>query len=518
MRATSLMPIMASAFALVLSASPALSADISAQTAAELKKALETAISSYAGPDVTMSLGGNIEVTPAGDHYNFTVPDIRLTDTESRTETLILYKTQGTFKPTNQDKQYSFTLSLPSPVAQMVDATGTPLSIATVGSHKINGIWAQELQTLPALTVNLSEIKWAPIDPTASLNNRTSITASTLDAVMTNTPTTAAATHYDGNFSFTLSKLSVVDNLDGELLALGKLGLESKYKNSALAPDDTTTDPMAMLLQQTANMTDGQSDLSFTLADLKLTMGGLLQSNKQTWQLAQAQLVSTSDFKDGKMSGTLKLSHNGLLSQTSNAAVAEVIPASGMLDFAFTDVPVQTYAKTLLEQKATPAGSNDNATLLRKAMGDHPHKITLNGFNLQAQTMSLSARGSMSNQKDTPFGMAGDLTAQFTGLDETVGKLALISRADNNAPGGGNSLAQFATMMLSIAQLSGQAEPVAAGTLSKRNYNFALASDGIVTMDGEPIANLMQPAAPATSAPALVDGTVSPALPAPAAQ
>jgi hypothetical protein len=515
MRIRPLLLVSVSLLAVVYGTVTAEAAEVNAQTAGELKQVIENFISSSAGNDVTMSLGGNIEVMPAGDHYNFSVPDIRLTGTEDRSETLILYKVQGTLTPTETSDHYTYTLALPSPIAQMVDATGMPLSTLTAASHKISGVWAKGQDTLPAADISLKDIAWAPAQPGLSINNRNIIKIAAMEMQMTNKPSTTTQTAFDGKMDFKLSGLSMADTLDSEIFSLGGVSVTSTYLNAQPAPSEDAQS-VDQFFQLIANMPDGSAKFAIELSDMKASFGQMMDNNKQVWQLGKFAMLLDSATVKGMSDSTIKISHEGLSGQNTNPALAELIPASGSFDLALTGVPVQAGAKKFLELTPQDKAAVGLPQPLRDLIAANPFKITLNNLALQAQTMSLQAGGTFVTSPTSTTGMVGDLTAKFTGLDETIGKLTLISRSATT-PDQANAIAQAATMFLSMAQMMGQAEIVEAGKMSNRTYKFALAPDGAVTLDGAPVLSLA-PAPAATTQPAIAEGTISPALPAPAAQ
>jgi hypothetical protein len=483
MRATTLV---AGTVAAALSASPApAQTEVSEEGAAEIRQALadflERARTEWG---IQIELAGDIEVAPAGDLFEATIPEPTI-----RTEdgTIIGEPISMQIQPL-ENGWYDASWMLPERFT-LTDAGQS--GFITIGSQTSQGVFAPEFETFMALDVVLETVELIPPpDETGSLSvGRLAVQGDSQDL---------GEGRYSGDFAMELDEFDFVGVPGSEEMGIGALRfdwsvtdldypayLEFQRALEELAAEpvegqgpETVFDQASSLLAETGPLLDGLR-ARYRVDELAFT-DGAQNVDIETGGFA----VYLEGMRGDSSTFGLEMS-SGAVGLVPAPQGAEFFPTDTRVQLSLVDLPNDQLLE-VLSQFLTSAGQMGPDAAMMMAGLQLQQAVMAGGSTLQVQEVtvvndyaSLDLAGEVVPNQAAAFGVTATADMTITGLGDLIAALQESLGED----------AQDAVSALTILQTMGA--PVAEAEGDVRSYEFEVLETGQVLLNGADVAPLI---------------------------
>jgi|GEM_PF-1043364 len=493
---------------------PALAAPVDAATGQKLASDLTALIKSHLGEVEGFSLNGDITVTPDGDGYALSIPQLRVKDDDGEAHTAAM---TGRITPLSDD-EYRYSINMPSPLATMFNSTGIPILSITAAASRLQGVYSMKLNNNMSADMMLSGLRLNDLAKSATLAEiggivyqaRNRITGDKLD------------------MRSTMGMSNIVASIDGkEALHIASVGgsllnrgmnfaqfqkLEQTIReNRHLLSDSKGAIPYFAAIMNDSGKVGGDVAATFFVKDIRVQtpQAGKDQDGGATWTLPllRADLTSTCNAQI-LCDGGITYRHEGLTTTAHlSDMVAGLLPTTLDLGFMLEKMPqseIADIAKKYADLLTTPSKNEPDEAALYKQAADELLKVTsaagttlrFNSVDVASPWINNHTAGAFTVTPDAAFKVTGALDTRINGLDETITKLtALASGGESGSEGGSTEdknsnkpMAQPDPMLqnalIGLSMLQGFGQQVADANPSARTYKIEVGADGTVKLNG----------------------------------
>ncbi len=479
----------AAAAALLAAFGPAAQAQVNAETAEELRRALKVWIGQNVqspGAAYTMELDGQIAVVPDGGLFRVTLPGGRAVSPGDGT--LHFGETAIDLVPLDNG-WYDASWRLPD--SYRIESAYGSEGLVTIGSQSGTGVFAPEFQTMMSMDAELSAIS------VSSDEDDTRLTVDQITVVGDSTEVSPGV--YDQQSESRITGFRVTGNG-------GRNSLEVSSVEISAASDDGRLADLAEFQRQSNALTmqlEGANDPNQlnaavgSFADLIESMPTLLAGARVETRVGAVSFTEYGDSfnMDGGMFAVtldgldqdrsevaMSIGADGM--RVSDPEVARLIPNETRFRLAMTDLPnselVQLGIGTMRSMATTdPAMAMLMASGgLQQALTTANSTIEIGPIRIASDTSSIDLEGVLRPEASSPYGVVGEADMVATGLDTLIAELQAIGGDDE------------AIQVLTLMQTLGAQAPDADGR-SVRTYEFRLDSAGTMLLNGSDIMPLI---------------------------
>lgn len=492
-------------------ASAAASTAITADGAQAVAAAVEAGIRKWFAADVTdgsVLWKGTTTATPAGDHYQVSLPFLSLVNEDkSRIDVGVI---RLAVKP-QDDGTHQVGVALP-PSMPHFDAKGAPEGAMTIGRQQIFGVWTPRFQTFLSLDAALGAIGITNNRGQARLN--LADVAGKVDLKADG----AGPNTYSGASSFTLGGLKAHDEKGVPVGSIGTLAIEATYGRldldrlakltdsaspQAVAPAAAPTPSPQPMPQATPSAAGAPAPAPLPPMPAVPDMQGLFGGAGFTLRLDDIAFTDTDDgtrfgWKQARLQGgvddldkpmaraTLGFSQNGL-SFEPLPGPGEFLPHS--VEFAMSMGKVPTAALSQAFSASSMPGL-DIATAgaaagfqFLGALGQAGSEIKVDRLSIVTPAAAGTLNGQATFTQSAAFGAVGAFSLVMRGLDTAIKVLQPKGgKPDPDSQG----IIQALTMIKALGQQSKDERGQ-----ELRTYRIDLTPEGKVMLNGTDLAPLL---------------------------
>ncbi|MGQ9364824.1 hypothetical protein [Azospirillum sp. ST 5-10] len=475
-------------------AAPAVTDQGAAAMTAALAAGMERLLADQEGVQ-SYDWDGEPAVTPAGDHYEVTLPPITAAFADGGRADLGAVRLQ--VRPLG-DGRYGFAATLPSSIALAAD-DGAPTGSITIGRQTVTGVWLAAHDTTVSFDAALADVTMVAPD---SGERHTIGSVTMMEDLQPDGPAT-----WSGPIALALSDVSVTpgeagapasrfDGLTAEV-TVSRLDLEKANRFGDLAKAAAAGDASpAGLVGSLRTVLDG--------ATFRLRFTGLAGIEPATGQTVRLDQLAVSGGVEGvdaeRGSAKLGFEARGLHLEPA-AAPPAFMPDRFDVDLTLADVPSRALWQALAgaaEDAGAPGGRKAGGR--KDAMDDLGDRLVavlaqagtaLRIERLQLNTPALGARttGTARVAADSAFGAVADLTVELRGLDAAA---EALRPAPGRQP---DEETQETLGMIAMLQAMGQQAKDEAGT-DVRTYRIEATEAGALLLNGADMSALFAAPAP----------------------
>ena len=488
MRATTLL---AGTAAAVLVASPILAqTEITQEGADEIRQALVTYIDeSLADLAVDVDFAGEIEVIPAGDAYEATLPEATLRFDGG---SIVGEEIDLTLIPLDNG-WYDARWTLPE---RVTIEEGGEAGFVVIGNQSSEGVFAPAFETFMSMDVVLEAIEVIPPpgeEGSLSLE-RLSLNGNSQDL---------GGQRYSGNYTFAAEGFNFVGEPGREALEIGELRFDWSVTDLDFPAYFEFQQALeALRVQAEAQSSQGQPpvDLFAQASSLLAETPALLDGIRARYRIDDIVVIDGTQNVDIE-SGSFALYLEGLRGSSSTFGIElttdeiAVVPAPPEAQF----FPIETRARlalvdlpneqllNILSQFLTSAGQMGPDAAAMMAGLSLQQAVMAGGSTLQVQevvvvteTASLDLMGEVVPDQAAAFGVVANATMTIAGLPDLIAELQQTLGVDAQEP----------VQVLTVLQTMG-AQTMDDTGRDVRTYEFEVLQTGQILLNGADMAPLM---------------------------
>lgn len=459
--------------------------------AAEIRQGLQEWIDTRLGQEegVEITFDGEIEVVPADDIYDITIP--RATVTMGDGDVSVVIDPIEIEAVPLENGWYEATWVIPDTYVfenTRLNETAT----VTIGSQEGSGVFAPQYETFMVLDADLQDIVMTPPEDQGELSLGLIGIAADSEEV--------DAGVYDSVFEITLEDLNFRDENTGETFSLGRMALDGsgsalnmdEYVSFArsldeimqdLEGDDAASSAMftrfSELIEQTSTLFDGMA-FNLTFQDVNVV---------EAEQTVTVEEGGYSVYIDGltEDSSTLGLAFDLTGVQVDPAPEeARFMPQETVVRLALVDLPNDQLLEILQSFLQLSAETNPDDAMMMAGM-QLQQAIMAGGTTLQIEEVSmlsdlasLRLDGVVEPDPNAAFGVTADASMAIAGLGDLIRELQTLPDASDVIP--------FLTL---IQSMGAQAAADDAGR-EVRTYDLVVTADGTFTLNGTDMGPMLQ--------------------------
>ena len=230
-------------------------------------------------------------------------------------------------------------------------------------------------------------------------------------------------------------------------------------------------------------------DLSYKLKDLSFEgPAPEAPGGRVAFALAGAEIgMGFADLMSDAGRVSKRIAYSGLSITPPPPGVAPAIPSAGSFTVEASKIPAKTIAAMVRGALVSAAENPDMAQMafmgmtakLPGLLASQGTTVTLSDTGARNATYSVTADGSATASMEAPMGAVANLLVRFEGLEALIAALEGQAQADPNVAGDVMPL----LMSLGQAQMMGAQE----GTADVYTYDLQLGTDGVPTLNGQPL-------------------------------
>ncbi len=449
----------------------------------------------------TLNVEGKITVEKAGSYYAVTLPHLSLLDSDKNKIEIGMIALNAV--PGDQDS-WKISIALPTPILWL-DKENTPQRKLSFGTQNFSGTWSPVLENFSSVEARYTDIQIDEVKrgekthiKQMSLNSQLQANSENLWSGPLNIKLAGVKTIKSENTPvFESDALSLSLTLSDFSPASYKTARETiDAYNEHSKPEDmmlmSAGERLALfnlitdLVKSSGNGLTVRTDIQ----NLRMNIDGV-ETALKSGQIG----LSLKGMQEDRLSVYMQNNLQGFQMKQGTEDVSGLTPQDTSMDISFENVPLEK----LLELIRASLSETDNKTarqlahiqtmlLLPQIFSQAGSAVTIKDTSFKNTLYDAKAAGSLKANDQAAFGMSGDFTLIFAGLDEMIktmqdNKETVSVKMQENA----DKMIQRLTLLSALGQETQTADGKAA-----REYKFELKENGEVLLNGTDFSVLMK--------------------------
>ena len=463
---------------------------------------------------------GDIEVEKADSYYAVTLPYITLLDAQGNRGNIGMIAINAT--PDETPGNWKFSVALPTPIA-WAKSDGTPLNRFDIKTQRFSGIWNEKLENFVKLDAAYEGISFHDFQKSYDLK------ISSLAAIMdlketkpdiwsgvlkaTTDSITGVSANNQGNMSAD-SSTSVLQILDFSAKDYKQMREKLAAFRENTSPDDAEnmSDDAQLaffdMIHQTLKNAGNGFKFSTSLKNVKFTAPAIAGLATKTVTFRDFAIgYDMTGFREENIAFGLRTAYNNLKISPATAEEIELIPSTLNVNLSLDKVPfdaLMDFGKTTLQGLS---GGNKVARhlagihammMLPGLFSDSGTQLHIRDTYAENDNFRTAIEGTVSADKDSPFGATGKANALIAGLPSLID---IAKRRQENAEPASKPRLDETVRHLIFLDLIGSEAPPVNGKPTK-TYDLSLAKSGQFLLNGKDFAQLIKARQEAAAPPA----------------